>query len=87
MALILKAGQTTRADFQPLIQLLSEVQAAGYNTAEEQVEHFERHLLDVEASGVQSHWINLAHAAGTASVIPALVPDHLWKQRVDISGV
>ena len=80
MSLFLKAGQSTRADFQPLIDLLAEVQAADYDNAEAQVEHIERHLLNVEA--VQREWITLAHAAGTASVIPALIPAHLWEQPI-----
>lgn len=82
MTLFLKQGQTTRADFQPLIDLLTEVQAAEYECAEQQLEHFERHLLNIEAAGVQSDWIRLAHAAGTASVIPTLIPDHLWAEPI-----
>lgn len=85
MSLFLKAGQSTRADFQPLIDLLAEVQAADYDNAEAQVEHIERHLLNVEA--VQREWITLAHAAGTASVIPALIPAHLWEQPIQAADV
>ena len=82
MSLILKAGQSTRADFQPLIDLLAEVQAANYPSAEAQVEHIERHLLNVEVTGVQREWITLAHAAGTASLIPSLIPEHLWAEPI-----
>ena len=82
MAVLVKSGKTISADFQPLIDLLAEVQAADYDNAEAQVEHIERHLLNVEAPGVQREWITLAHAAGTASVIPALIPAHLWEQPV-----
>jgi hypothetical protein len=79
-----KKGETVPADFQPLIDLLVQVQAANYSSAEQQVEHFERHLLDAEHSGPALEWAELSHAAGTASQIQRLIPRDLL-QRQDIA--
>jgi hypothetical protein len=76
-----KQGETVPADFGPLIDLLLDVQAADYESAEEQVLHFERHLLNVEHSGPAFEWAELSHAAGTASQIQKLVPEDLWQAQ------
>jgi hypothetical protein len=81
MAVLVKSGQTISADFQPLIDLLAEVQAANYSTAEEQVAHFQLHVMALELEPMPLEWSTIAHAAGTASAILELVPDHLWRME------
>lgn len=81
MAVLVKSGQTISADFQPLIELLSEVQAANYSTTEEQVAHFERHVMALELQPMPLEWATIAHAAGTASQILELIPERLWKME------
>jgi hypothetical protein len=76
-----KQGETLPADFQPLIALLQEVQTANYASAEQQVEHFERHLLNVEHIGPALDWAELSHAAGTAALIQKLIPADLWQEQ------
>ena len=81
MAVLVKSGQTISADFQPLIELLAEVQAANYSTAEEQMAHFQRHVQALETHPMPLEWSTIAHAAGTASTILELIPERLWRME------
>lgn len=77
MVVLVKQGQRIAADFQPLIDLLAEVQAAKYETAEEQVEHLRQHMAELENAPHPLEWAPVAYAAGTAAVIVDLVPGRL----------
>ena len=81
MAVLVKSGKTISADFQPLIDLLIEVQAADYSCAEDQVEHFRRHVEALRVHPMPLEWTVIAHAAGTATAILDLIPAELWRME------
>jgi hypothetical protein len=81
MAVLVKSGKTISADFQPLIDLLAEVQAADYDNAEAQVEHFRRHVEALRIHPMPLEWATIAHAAGTATAILDLIPAELWRME------
>jgi hypothetical protein len=75
---VMQRGERMASDFQPLIDLLQEVQAADYETEQQQYEHFAAHVLRIVEAGPALEWAVLANSAGTASCIPQLVPDDVW---------
>lgn len=77
MVVLVKQGQRIAADFRPLIDLLAEVQAANYATAEEQLEHLRQHMAELENAPHPLEWAPVAYAAGTAANIVDFVPGRL----------
>lgn len=66
------------SDFEPLIRLLQDVQAANYRTRSEQLAHVEMHLTAVEINPTPFDYVALKHAAGTASAISEMFDSHQW---------
>jgi hypothetical protein len=66
------------SDFEPLIELLQNLQAANYRTRSEQLAHIERHLTAVEINPTPFDYVALKHAAGTASAISEMFDSHRW---------
>jgi hypothetical protein len=75
---VMQRGERMASDFQPLIDLLQEVQAADYETEQQQYEHFVAHVLKIVEAGPALEWARLANSAGTASQIQKLIPDDVW---------
>jgi hypothetical protein len=75
---VMQRGERIASDFQPLIDLLQEVQAAEYETEQQQYEHFVNHVLKIVEAGPALEWARLANGAVTASQIQKLIPDDLW---------